>query len=121
MENKIEYIKYILLSCLEGNALFDFYISEIKNKKIMYEDLKKIFIYLLEKKVLVIYDEDQQTKLKIEDSKKLLETKEAWENYKQYNPLVITDPYGINYYYEKLYVKEILDNEFIDFTLNYEL
>ena len=45
MEDKIEYIKYILLSCIEGNGLFDFYIYEVKKNKIEYEYLKKIFIY----------------------------------------------------------------------------
>ncbi len=50
MEAKIEYVKHILLSCLEGSGLFDFYIYEIKSLKIEYEDLRNILVYLLEKK-----------------------------------------------------------------------
>ena len=118
MEAKIEYVKHILLSCLEGSGLFDFYIYEIKSLKIEYEDLRNILVYLLEKKILIIYAEDQRTKLNITDSKRLLEEKEIWENYKIYNPLIITNPYGMNYYYEKLYEKEILNSTFVNFKLN---
>ena len=84
MEAKIEYVKHILLSCLEGSGLFDFYIYEIKSLKIEYEDLRNILVYLLEKKILIIYAEDQRTKLNITDSKRLLEEKEIWGNYKIY-------------------------------------
>ena len=67
---------------------------------------------------MVIYDEDQCTKLNKIDSIKILEKKEIWENYKIYNPLVITDPHGMNYYYNKLYEKEILNGTFVNFKLN---
>ena len=117
MEEKIEYIEYILLSCIEGNGLFDFYIYDIKTNKINLEELKKIFIYFIDRMILEIYEIDQLQKLETLEAKKLVEKNEIWENYELYNPLIITNPLGLEYYHKKIYKEEITNGIFPDFEI----
>jgi hypothetical protein len=113
-KRKKEYIKEFLICCLESSSLYEFY-TYTDTELSSFKDLFNIIIYLINKGIVICYDEEGL--LSSQKAYEYLKIEENWKKIIEHGELVLVEEPGFRYFNKQIYETEIDNGDFPNFKM----